>query len=178
MAETLTMHLSTGDVVIKLRPDLAPNHVARIVELAQEGFYNGVKFHRVIDGFMAQGGCPNGTGMGGSSKPNLKQEFNDEPHVRGACSMARTQDPNSANSQFFIVFYPRFALDRRYTNFGRVIANMEAVDRIQRGEPPQDPTKIVQASIASDHKAPPAYAPPTPAAAPITADMLSKSQAK
>ena len=102
MAETLTLHLSTGDVVIKLRPDLAPNHVERIVELASEGFYDGVKFHRVIDGFMAQGGCPDGTGMGGSKKPNLKQEFNAEPHVRGVCSMARTQDPNSANSQFFI----------------------------------------------------------------------------
>lgn len=165
MAETLTMHLSTGDVVIKLRPDLAPNHVARIVELAQEGFYDGVKFHRVIDGFMAQGGCPNGTGTGGSSKPNLKQEFNDEPHVRGACSMARTMDPNSANSQFFIVFQPKLSLDKKYTVFGRVIDGMQYVDAIQRGEPPADPTKIVHAYIAADN--PPAYT-PAPAPAPVT----------
>ena len=113
--ETLTLSLDSGDVVIKLRPDLAPNHVARITELAGEGFYDGVKFHRVIPGFMAQGGCPNGTGMGGSSKPNLKQEFNAEPHVRGVCSMARTNDPNTANSQFFICFDDATFLDRQYT---------------------------------------------------------------
>ena len=148
MAETLTMHLSTGDVVIKLRPDLAPNHVARIVELAQEGFYDGVKFHRVIDGFMAQGGCPNGTGMGGSSKPNLRQEFNDEPHVRGACSMARTQDPNSANSQFFIVFDDATFLDRQYTVWGNVIEGMENVDALPKGEPPREPGVIQSVTVA------------------------------
>jgi peptidylprolyl isomerase len=142
MAETLTMHLSTGDVVIKLRPDLAPKHVERIVELASEGFYDGVKFHRVIDGFMAQGGCPNGTGMGGSSKPNLAQEFNEEPHVRGACSMARTNDPNSANSQFFIVFDDATFLDRQYTVWGNVIEGMENVDALPKGEPPREPGVI------------------------------------
>jgi peptidylprolyl isomerase len=142
MADTLTMHLSTGDVVIQLRPDLAPNHVARIIELAGEGFYDGVKFHRVIDGFMAQGGCPNGTGMGGSSKPDLAQEFNEEPHVRGACSMARTSDPNSANSQFFIVFDDATFLDRQYTVWGNVIEGMENVDALPKGEPPREPGVI------------------------------------
>lgn len=175
----LLLDLSTGDrVAIRLMSDWAPHHIERIKELTRQGFYNGVIFHRVIDGFMAQTGDPTGTGRGGSQLPDIKAEFNDLPHIRGTVSMARAATEDSANSQFFIVFYPRFALDRRYTNFGRVIANMEAVDRIQRGEPPQDPTKIVQASIASDHKAPPAYSPPAPAAAPITADMLSKSQAK
>lgn len=175
----LLLDLSTGDrVAIRLMPDWAPHHIERIKELTRQGFYNGVIFHRVIDGFMAQTGDPTGTGRGGSQLPDIKSEFNDLPHVRGTVSMARAATEDSANSQFFIVFYPRFALDRRYTNFGRVIANMEAVDRIQRGEPPQNPTKIVQASIASDHKAPPAYAPPAPAATPITADMLSKSKAQ
>jgi peptidylprolyl isomerase len=148
MADTLTMHLSTGDVVIKLRPDLAPNHVARIVELASEGFYDGVKFHRVIDGFMAQGGCPNGTGMGGSKKPDLAQEFNNEPHVRGACSMARTQDPNSANSQFFIVFDDATFLDRQYTVWGNVIEGMENVDALPKGEPPREPGVIQSVTLA------------------------------
>ena len=172
MAETLTLHLSTGDVVIKLRPDLAPKHVARITELASEGFYDGVKFHRVIDGFMAQGGCPNGTGTGGSSKPNLPQEFNDEPHVRGACSMARTMDPNSANSQFFIVFQPRFNLDRNYTAFGRVISGMHYVDAIRRGEPPVAPSRIVQASILADNKPiPPVLSEAAVPVAPISTDL-------
>ena len=148
MAETLTLHLTTGDVVIKLRPDLAPNHVARIVELAEEGFYDNVKFHRVIAGFMAQGGCPDGTGMGGSKKPNLAQEFNSEPHVRGVCSMARSSSPNSANSQFFICFDDAGFLDRQYTAWGNVIEGMENVDALPKGEPPRKPGRIVSTSVA------------------------------
>ena len=148
MAETLTLHLTTGDVVIKLRPDLAPNHVARIVELAEEGFYDNVKFHRVIAGFMAQGGCPDGTGMGGSKKPNLAQEFNSEPHVRGVCSMARSSSPNSANSQFFICFDDAGFLDRQYTAWGNVIEGMENVDALPKGEPPREPGRIVSTSVA------------------------------
>ncbi len=147
MADTLTLHLSTGDVVIKLRHDLAPNHVARITELAGEGFYNGVKFHRVIPGFMAQGGCPNGTGMGGSDKPDLSQEFNAEPHVRGACSMARTNDPNSANSQFFIVFDDATFLDKQYTVWGNVTEGMENVDALPVGEPPREPGVIQSVTL-------------------------------
>ena len=146
--EKLTLSLDSGDVVIKLRPDLAPNHVARITELAGEGFYDGVKFHRVIPGFMAQGGCPNGTGMGGSSKPNLKQEFNAEPHVRGVCSMARTNDPNTANSQFFICFDDASFLDRQYTVWGQVISGMEHVDALPKGEPPANPGVIRKAIVA------------------------------
>ena len=146
--ETLTFSLDSGDVVIKLRPDLAPNHVARITELAGEGFYDGVKFHRVIPGFMAQGGCPNGTGMGGSSKPNLAQEFNAEPHVRGVCSMARTNDPNTANSQFFICFDDARFLDRQYTVWGQVISGMEHVDALPKGEPPANPGVIRKAIVA------------------------------
>ena len=148
MAETLTLHLTTGDVVIKLRPDLAPNHVARIVELAGEGFYDNVKFHRVIDGFMAQGGCPDGTGMGGSKKPDLAQEFNSEPHVRGVCSMARSQNPNSANSQFFICFDDAGFLDRQYTAWGNVIEGMENVDALPKGEPPREPGRITSTTVA------------------------------
>ena len=146
--ETLTFSLDSGDVVIKLRPDLAPNDVARITELAGEGFYDGVKFHRVIPGFMAQGGCPNGTGMGGSSKPNLAQEFNAEPHVRGVCSMARTNDPNTANSQFFICFDDARFLDRQYTVWGQVISGMEHVDALPKGEPPANPGVIRKATVA------------------------------
>ena len=176
MAETLTLHMSTGDVVIKLRPDLAPKHVERITELASEGFYDGVKFHRVIDGFMAQGGCPTGTGMGGSSKPDLKAEFSAEPHVRGVCSMARSSNPNSANSQFFICFQPRFSLDNKYTVFGRVMSGMQFVDAIERGEPPTSPSKVVQASIAADNVPPPAFSAPPLAAEPqIMVDQLSGS---
>jgi peptidylprolyl isomerase len=148
MAETLTLSLDSGDVVIKLRPDLAPGHVARIVELVGEGFYDGVKFHRVIPGFMAQGGCPNGTGMGGSSKPDLKAEFNDEPHVRGVCSMARTSAPNSANSQFFICFDDAGFLDRQYTVWGQVVEGMEHVDALPKGEPPREPGVIRKATVA------------------------------
>ena len=153
MADTLTLTLDCGDgkggdVVIKLRPDLAPGHVERITELASEGFYDGVKFHRVIPGFMAQGGCPNGTGMGGSSKPDLKAEFNAEPHVRGVCSMARTQVPDSANSQFFICFDDARFLDRQYTVWGQVESGMEHVDALPVGEPPRAPGVIVKATVA------------------------------
>ncbi|KAK0362200.1 MAG: peptidylprolyl isomerase [Brevundimonas aurantiaca] len=152
MADTLTFTLDTGDgeardVVIKLRPDLAPNHVARITELASEGFYDGVVFHRVIPGFMAQGGDPTGTGTSGSNKPNLKQEFSAEPHVRGVCSMARTADPNSANSQFFICFDDATFLDRQYTVWGVVESGMEHVDALPKGEPPRSPGKIVKATV-------------------------------
>ena len=155
MAETLTFTLDTGDgeprdVVIKLRPDLAPGHVARITELAQEGFYDGVIFHRVIAGFMAQGGDPTGTGTSGSSKPNLKQEFSSEPHVRGVCSMARTANPDSANSQFFICFDDATFLDRQYTVWGEVTDGMENVDALPKGEPPANPGRIVTAKIAAD----------------------------
>lgn len=143
---TLNLKLDTGDVVIRFRPDLAPNHVQRIGELANEGFYDGVPFHRVIDGFMAQGGDgKNFNGTGGSSKPNLKQEFSDTPHVRGVCSMARTNDPNSANSQFFICFDDARFLDGKYTVWGEVTEGMEAVDALPKGEPPRNPGKIVSA---------------------------------
>lgn len=172
----LALDLSNGGrVLIRLMPSWAPGHVERIKTLAGQGFYNGIIFHRVIDGFMAQTGDPTGTGQGGSQLPDLKAEFNYMPHVRGAVSMARTDQPDTANSQFFIVFYPRFSLDHRYTNFGRVIAGMDVVDAIERGEPPANPTKIVQASLLSQNL--PRPAPPAPAALPaITADMLSNSK--
>jgi len=151
--EFLTLTLDTGngqggDVKIKLRPDLAPGHVARIKELVGEGFYDGIKFHRVIPGFMAQGGCPQGTGMGGSSKPDLQAEFNAEPHVRGVCSMARTSYPHSANSQFFICFDDATFLDRQYTVWGQVVEGMENVDALPKGEPPREPGKIVKATVS------------------------------
>ena len=145
---TLDTGNGTGDVKIKLRPDLAPGHVARITELANEGFYDGVKFHRVIPGFMAQGGCPQGTGMGGSDKPDLQAEFNAEPHVRGVCSMARTSYPHSANSQFFICFDDATFLDRQYTVWGVVEEGMEHVDALPKGEPPRAPGKIVKATVS------------------------------
>lgn len=149
MAEYLTLSLSSGgDVKIKLRPDLAPGHVVRIVELANEGFYDGVKFHRVIPGFMAQGGCPQGTGMGGSDKPDLQAEFNNEPHVRGVCSMARTNYPHSANSQFFICFDDATFLDRQYTVWGQVEEGMEFVDALPKGEPPREPGTILKATVS------------------------------
>ncbi|MEY2942654.1 MAG: hypothetical protein RLY97_668 [Pseudomonadota bacterium] len=155
----LVLDLSNGQrVLIRLMPTWAPGHIERIKTLVKQGFYNGVIFHRVIDGFMAQTGDPTGTGQGGSKLPDLKAEFNHIPHVRGSVSMARTSDPDSANSQFFIVFYPHFALDRKYTNLGRVISGMDGVDAIIRGEPPEKPTKIFQASMASDHQAPPVIA--------------------
>ncbi len=145
---TLVLNLdSGGDVVIKLRPDLAPGHVARIKELASEGFYDGVVFHRVIDGFMAQGGDPTGSGMGGSDKPDLKAEFSAEPHVRGAASMARSQNPHSANSQFFICLDDARFLDNQYTVWGNVVEGMEHVDALPKGEPPRTPGKIVKASL-------------------------------
>ena len=153
MADTLTLSLDTGDgeardVVIKLRPDLAPGHVERITKLASDGFYDGVVFHRVIPGFMAQGGDPTGTGMSGSDLPDLKAEFNAEPHVRGTCSMARTQVPDSANSQFFICFDDARFLDRQYTVWGQVESGMEHVDALPKGEPPRNPGKIVKATVA------------------------------
>ncbi|HEV2568622.1 peptidylprolyl isomerase [Sphingomonas sp.] len=147
--DTLTLTLdSGGDVVIRLRPDLAPGHVQRITELANEGFYDGVVFHRVIDGFMAQGGDPTGTGTSGSNKPDLKAEFNSEPHVRGVCSMARTNQPNSANSQFFICLDDATFLDRQYTVWGVVESGMEYVDALPKGEPPRNPGKILKATVA------------------------------
>ena len=148
-ANTLTLSLSSGgDVVIKLRPDLAPGHVERIAGLARDGFYDGVVFHRVIPGFMAQGGDPTGTGMGGSDLPDLKAEFNAEPHLRGTCSMARAQNPNSANSQFFICFDDAGFLDNQYTVWGQVESGMEHVDALPVGEPPREPGKIVKATVA------------------------------
>ncbi|WP_232492288.1 peptidylprolyl isomerase [Novosphingobium kaempferiae] len=169
----LLLDLSDGGrVAIRLMPQWAPHHVERIKTLAQRGFYNGVIFHRVIDGFMAQTGDPTGTGQSGSDLPDLQAEFNSMPHLRGTVSMARTNDPNSANSQFFIVFYPRFALDRKYTVFGRVISGMQYVDAIQRGEPPENPTKVVQASLASENKPAP-VAPVAPAAPTLKAPSIS-----
>jgi len=144
---TLTLTLDTGDVVIKLRPDLAPNHVARITELASEGFYDGVVFHRVIAGFMAQGGDPTGTGTSGSKKPNLKAEFTKEHHARGVCSMARTNQPDTANSQFFICLDDAGFLDGQYTVWGEVIEGMDHVDALPKGEPPRNPGKIVKATV-------------------------------
>jgi peptidylprolyl isomerase len=146
--ESLIMTLENGPVTIRLRPDLAPGHVARIKELAGEGFYDGVVFHRVIDGFMAQGGDPTGTGGGGSKKPNLKAEFSSAPHSRGVCSMARTQVPDSANSQFFICLADSRFLDRQYTVWGEVISGMEHVDALPKGEPPRSPGKIVSMRVA------------------------------
>jgi peptidylprolyl isomerase len=148
MADKLTLTLATGDVVIALRPDLAPGHVAHISELVKEGFYDGLIFHRVIPGFMAQGGCPNGTGTGGSTKPDLKAEFNAEPHVRGVCSMARTSAPHSANSQFFICFDDARFLDKQYTVWGVVESGMDHVDALPKGEPPREPGKIIKATIS------------------------------
>lgn len=145
--DTLTLDTTQGPVVIRLRPDLAPKHVERITQLAGEAFYDNVAFHRVIEGFMAQTGCPNGTGTGGSKLPNLKQEFNAEKHVRGTCSMARAQSPDSANSQFFICFGDAGFLDKQYTVWGEVISGMENVDKIKRGEPVRDPDRIKTARV-------------------------------
>jgi peptidylprolyl isomerase len=180
---TLLLDLSSGGrVSIQLRPDVAPNHVARMKELTRKGFYNGLSFHRVIEGFMAQGGDPKGDGTGGSDLPNLNAEFNRLPHMRGALSAAREgaadgapaeaikAAENSANSQFFIMLAPRLSLDNHYTVFGRVVSGMNFVDAIEKGEPPASPTRILQASIAADNKAPPApgqaiaVSAPTPAA--------------
>jgi peptidylprolyl isomerase len=149
---TLVLSLDTGsgggDVVIRLRPDLAPGHVERIRTLVQDGFYDGIVFHRVIPGFMAQGGDPKGTGSGGSDLPDLQAEFNAQPHVRGTCSMARTNQPNSANSQFFICFDDARFLDKQYTVWGQVESGMEHVDALPKGEPPREPGTIVKAAVA------------------------------
>ncbi|WP_394115072.1 peptidylprolyl isomerase [Xanthobacter lutulentifluminis] len=145
--EVLVLETTKGPVTIAFRPDLAPGHVARIKELVSQGFYDGVPFHRVIEGFMAQTGDPTGTGMGGSGK-KLKAEFNAQPHVRGTCSMARAQNPDSGDSQFFICFTDARFLDRQYTVWGEVIEGMENIDLIKRGEPVRDPDKIVSAKLA------------------------------
>ena len=177
----LHLQLSTGgEVTIELRPDKAPGHITRIKTLTRAGFYDGLLFHRVIEGFMAQTGDPTGTGSGDSPLANLKAEFNDMPHFRGAVSMARTDDPNSANSQFFIVFQPTLRLDGKYTVFGRVLSGMQYVDAIERGEPPAAPSKIVKAWLASDGKnaqrvtlvVPPPEVATAPAAAPTPAPVV------
>ena len=147
---TLTLETTQGPVVIRMRPDLAPNHVAHIKKLVSEGFYDGIVFHRVIEGFMAQTGCPHGTGTGGSQYPNLKQEFNPQPHVRGTVSMARAASPDSANSQFFICFDDAAFLNRQYTVWGQVIEGMDNVDKIKKGEPVTDPDSIVSVKVAAD----------------------------
>ncbi|ALJ11560.1 peptidylprolyl isomerase [Sphingopyxis macrogoltabida] len=175
----LNIDLSTGGrVVIQLYPNVAPNHVERIKQLARAGFYDGVKFHRVIDGFMAQTGDPTATGQGGSQLPDLKAEFNPTPHLRGTVSMARAESEDSANSQFFIMLQPRFALDRRYTAFGRVVSGMQYVDAIAKGEPPAVMSRMVQVSVAADNKpVPPASmlteTPPAPVAPEISVDELN-----
>ena len=176
----LNIDLSTGGrIVIQLYPNVAPNHVERIKQLARAGFYDGIKFHRVIDGFMAQTGDPTATGQGGSQLPDLKAEFNVTPHLRGTLSMARAESEDSANSQFFIMLQPRFALDRRYTAFGRVISGMQYVDAIHKGEPPEVMSRMVQVSVAADNKpVPPASmlteTVPAPAVAPtVTVDELN-----
>ncbi len=167
--DLLNLDLSTGGrVVIQLRPDIAPKHVERIKTLARRSFYNGHLFHRVIEGFMAQTGDPTGTGTGGSDLPDLAAEFNTQPHLRGTVAAARAQDPNSANSQFYIMLAPRFSLDGNYTVLGRVLSGMQYVDAIERGEPPANPSRILQASIAADNLPPPpaGATPPAPAMAP------------
>ena len=171
-ANRWTLELSNGGrVVIQLRPDIAPGHVYRIQQLTAKGFYNGLIFHRVIPGFMAQGGDPQGTGQGGSPLADLAAEFNDLPHLRGVVSMARAEEENSANSQFFIMLAPRFSLDHKYSGFGRVIEGMAAVDGIAIGEPPMEPTRIVRATIGGPLPAPPAVA--AAAAAPVASPAPS-----
>ncbi|WDI31259.1 peptidylprolyl isomerase [Hyphococcus flavus] len=148
MSDKLILSLDTGDVTIEMFPEKAPNHVARIKELAEDGFYDGLSAHRVIDGFMAQMGCPRGDGTGGSGQ-NIDAEFNDVSHQRGVCSMARAQNPNSADSQFFICFDDASFLDGQYTAWGKVVDGMEHVDAMNRGEPPSTPTKIVSMKVAA-----------------------------
>ena len=173
--DVLLLDLSNGgSVAIRLMPTWAPAHVERIKTLTGQGFYDGLIFHRVIEGFMAQTGDPTGTGSGGSKLPDLKAEFNAMPHLRGTVSAARTSNPDSGNSQFFIVFYPRFSLDRKYTVFGRVISGMEVVDRIERGEPPANPTRILRAHMSAGGAAP-AVAAAAPAEA-ISVDDLNTSK--
>ena len=152
LENTLYLDLATGRVVIQLRPDLAPKHVARIKELARAGFYDGIIFHRVIDGFMAQTGDPTGTGSGGSDKPDLPAEFSKQPFERGTVGMARTSDPNSANSQFFIMFAPGPFLNGQYTVWGQVVDGMQYVDQLAKGEPPRNPDKIIHMRVAADVK--------------------------
>ena len=165
-----------GRVSIALRPDVAPKMVERIRTLTRQHFYDGLSFHRVIDGFMAQGGDPKGDGTGGSTLPNVAAEFSTLPHVRGAVSAARAEDENSANSQFFIVFLPKLSLDKKYTIFGRVFDGMQWVDKVERGEPPQNPTRIVHAYIAADNPPPYVNAPaPAPAAAAATLPGADKA---
>jgi peptidylprolyl isomerase len=149
---TLIMETSKGKVVIQLRPDLAPKHVERIKTLVRENFYDGIVFHRVIDGFMAQTGCPKGVGTGGSKHPNLKAEFNKESHVRGVCSMARSSNPDSANSQFFICLDDATFLDRQYTAWGVVLEGMDNVDKLAKGEPPKSPDKMISVRVAAEVK--------------------------
>jgi peptidylprolyl isomerase len=174
--DVLVLDLSSGGRVrIVMRPDVAPNHVERIKTLARQGFYDGTIFHRVIEGFMAQGGDPTGTGQGGSKLPDLEPEFNDLPHVRGALAMARAQSESSANSQFYIVFQPVLKLDRDYTVWGRVVSGMQFVDGIEKGEPPANPTRIVKASIEADKVPPPPGITPIPSA-PVTAASLPPAQ--
>ena len=146
---TLVLETTKGTVKIEMRPDLAPGHVAHIKKLVGEEFYDGIIFHRVIDGFMAQTGCPKGTGTDGSKYPNIEAEFSAEPHVRGTCSMARAQSPNSANSQFFICFGDARFLDKQYTVWGKVVEGMDNVDKIERGEPVRNPDKIITARMAA-----------------------------
>jgi cyclophilin family peptidyl-prolyl cis-trans isomerase len=150
LENTLIIETTKGQVVIEMRPDLAPGHVEHIKKLVREKFYDGIVFHRVIDGFMAQTGCPQGTGTGSSSYPDLKAEFNAEPHVRGVCSMARSSMPDSANSQFFICFGDAKFLDGQYTAWGKVTEGMDNVDQIKRGEPVKDPDQIVSVKVAAD----------------------------
>lgn len=166
---TLYLQLKDGRVVIALRPDLAPNHVARIKQLTRQGFYDGVVFHRVIDGFMAQTGDPTGTGMGGSKLPDLKAEFNTAKHITGTVSMARAGDPNSANSQFFICFKPAPFLDNQYTVFGQVTSGMEFVNNIKKGDQANNgsvtnPDKIISMKVLADMKDPAGNAAPAAAA--------------
>ncbi len=149
---TLIVETTKGRLVIEMKPDLAPGHVAHIKKLAREGFYDGIVFHRVIEGFMAQTGCPQGSGTGGSKYPNLKAEFTAEPHVRGVCSMARSSMPDSANSQFFICFDDARCLDKQYTVWGKVIDGMDNVDKIKRGEPVREPDKMTSVKVAADVK--------------------------
>ncbi|OYW14368.1 MAG: peptidylprolyl isomerase [Sphingomonadales bacterium 32-65-25] len=170
----LVLDLSSGGrVKIVMRPDVAPKHVERIRTLARQGFYDGTVFHRVIDGFMAQGGDPTGTGTGGSKLDDLKAEFNDLPHVRGAAAMARSQSDDSANSQFYIVLMPALKLDRTYTVWGRVVEGMAYVDGIEKGEPPENPSRIIKASIAADKVPPPDFAALKAKASPIPAGVLN-----
>ena len=165
----LVLNLSNGgEVRVLLRPDKAPNAVERVKVLTRRGFYNGLAFHRVIDGFMAQGGDPKGDGTGGSDLPDLKAEFNDLPHVRGTMSMARAASEDSANSQFFIMLMPNLSLDNHYPAIGRVISGMQYVDAIEKGEPPANPTKIVSAAIVSGPSADTASAVQGQAVAPLT----------